>query len=257
MYVKVANPQPLERLENNEFQSDVKTMEQFSEYMLPTLFRLVDDLFCAPSAESQLMNVGDNNVGEEMRSTQADALANAITSLAKLAPKEVLRNRLFSKVVQRLLEASQAPEDLSHKMCSLLALSQALYTSGCLGDQSVVLLYRTLRPLVGTDDTRPRVQKRAYKLLADLCKSKTFISGEGRLRELVDLLTLSTSASHIASRSMRLRCVARITDSLKGSPELEQVRIISCTVVGLCINIPYLTSHSGCSLRSWARYCFV
>ena len=228
MSAKVAGVQPLEHLELDECRPDVKTMERFSECMLPTLFKLVDDLFCAPSTQSQLMHLGYDSVGEDMRSSQAHALTSAIASLAKLAPREVVQNRLFTKLVHRLLDASQAPEDLSHKMCSLLALSQALYTSGCLDDLSVTLLYRALRPLVGTDDTRPRVQKRAYKLLAELCNSKTFISGEGRLRELVDLLTSSTSASQIASRSMRLRCVARIANSLKGSPELEQVRIFNC-----------------------------
>jgi hypothetical protein len=208
-----------EESEAAQCRSDVMTVKQFSETMLPTLFKLVDDLYCAPNP----MDGGDASIGEEIRSSLARALTGAIASLAKLASKELLQNRLFTRVLHRLLEASQSEEDLSDKMCSLLTLSQALYTSGCLSEPSVILLYRALRPLIGSDETTPRVQKRCYKLLSELCKSKAFITSEGRLTEIVDLLSSSTSSSQIAARSKRLRCVATITDSLRGSPELEQV----------------------------------
>jgi ribosomal RNA-processing protein 12 len=214
-------------------QHDDVAMRQFSEKILPTLFQLVEDLSYTNAAELGPMNGTTDASGEDIRSSQADALTHAIASIAKLASKEFIQNRLFTRVMHRLLEASQTQEDLSDKMCCLLTLSQALYTSKCLSEPSVVLLYRALRPLVGTDETGPRVQKRSYKLLAELCKSKSFITADGRLKEIVELLTSSTSSSQIAARAMRLRCIAEITDSLRGTPELDEVSRFRIDLLGL------------------------
>lgn len=206
------------------YRSDAETMKSFAEKILPTFFKMVDDLFCAQQQDQSLPSEDSNFAGADMVSAQADALTDAITALAKLAPQSLLQN-LFTKVIHRLLEASQSEEDLSDKMCSLLALSQALYTSQSLNESSVVLLYRALRPLIGTDETRPRVQKRSYKLLAELCKSKPFVMSDGRLNELMELLTSSTATSQVAARSMRLRCLETITTSLRGSALMENVSV--------------------------------
>lgn len=194
-------------------------MKGFSEKLLPTMFKLVDDLYCLKQGDTSFATIEPRSDADSL-SSQASALTCAITSLAKLAPPNLLQS-LFTKVIHRLLEASQAEEDLSDKMCSLLALAQALYTSQCLSESSVVLLYRALRPLIATDETQPRTQKRAYKALAELCKSKPFVTSDGRLQELIELLTSSTATSQISARSMRLRCLEAITDSLRGSPVIE------------------------------------
>ncbi len=214
-------------------------MTSFSEKLLPTLFKMVDDLYCSQQQDHCLELVEPSSSGGDIMSSQADALTDAITSLAKLASPALLQS-LFTKVIHRLLEASQSQEDMSDKMCSLLALSQALYTSQCLNESSVVLLYRALRPLIGTDETRPRVQKRSYKLLAELCKSKSFVMSDGRLNELVELLTSSTATSQVAARSMRLRCLETITSSLRGSAQMEQV------IARLAIqNYPQLSTYAN------------
>jgi ribosomal RNA-processing protein 12 len=210
----------VEELEFADFRADADVLKGLSEKLLPTLFKLVDDLFCSQNGDTSLAPKEPRSDSDALNS-QASALTCAITSLAKLAPPNLLQS-LFTKVIHRLLEASQAEEDLSDKMCSLLALAQALYTSQCLSESSVVLLYRALRPLIATDETQPRTQKRAYKALAELCKSKTFVTSDGRTKELVELLTASTATSQISARSMRLRCLEAITDSLRGSPAIEQ-----------------------------------
>ena len=225
----------LDQPEFDAVRDDAAMMKGFSEKMLPTLFKLVDDLYCSASFSENVVDSNDDVTGTEMKSGQADSLTGAITALAKLAPRDLLQNRLFTGVMHRLVEASQAQEDLSAKMCSLLSLSQALYSSGCLSEASTVLLYRALRPLIGTDESMPKVQKRSYKLLAELCKSKSFVTGDGRLKELVELLTSSTSTSQIAARSMRLRCISTIiTGSLSGSSDLEDVSVksnYSCAIL--------------------------
>lgn len=203
-----------EETEFVSFRSDVEVVKGLAERLLPTLFKLVDDLYCDDEQESG-----------EAKSSQGDALSAAITSLAKLSPAS-LRQSLFTKLIHRLLESSQSQGDYSGKMCSLLALSQALYTSHCLDESSVVLLYRALRPLIGTDEIYPRVQKRSYKLLGELCKSKAFVLADGRLKDLIELVTSSTATSQVAARAMRLRCLESILGSLGDTELVEQVRIV-------------------------------
>jgi ribosomal RNA-processing protein 12 len=210
----------VEEPEFAEFRSDADVLKGLSEKLLPTLFKLVDDLYCSQHGDNSLAPEEPRSDADTL-SSQAGALTCAITSLAKVAPPNLLQS-LFTKVIHRLLEASQAEEDLSDKMCSLLALAQALYTSQCLSESSVVLLYRALRPLIATDETQPRTQKRAYKALAELCKSKPFVTSDGRIKELVELLTSSTATSQISARSMRLRCLEATTESLRGSSSMEQ-----------------------------------
>lgn len=183
------------------------------------MFKLADDLF---SSEH-----GDD---ESPTTPQGNSLSSAITSLAKLAPPSLLQS-LFTKLIHRLLEASQSNDDQSERMCSLLSLSQALYTSQCLDEESVSLLYRALRPIIGTDETRPRVQKRSYKLLGELCKAKPFVSSHGRLKDLVELVTTSTSTSQVAARSTRLHCLELIVGSLGESDVLEQVGLSCLTII--------------------------
>jgi len=210
-----------EEAEYSTNRDEVEIMKRFSEKILPTLFKMVDDLHCSQQQDETLESAHHHSSGSDSIAAQADALTDAIAALSKATPSHMLQN-LFAKVIHRVLEASQSTDDQSDKMCSLLALSQALFTSHCLNESSVTLLYRALRPLIGTDETQPRVQKRSYKLLAELCKSKGFVMTDGRLNELVDLLTSSTATSQVSARSMRLRCLQAITASLEGSALVEQ-----------------------------------
>lgn len=233
-------------------------MKGFSEKILPTLFKMVDDLYCSQQRDYSLDSSQLHSSISDLIAAQAEALTDAITSLSKVTPPHVLQN-LFAKVLHRVLEASQSTDDQSDKMCSLLALSHALYTSHCLNESSVTLLYRALRPLIGTDETHPRVQKRSYKLLAELCKSKGFVMAEGRLNELVDLLTSSTATSQVSARSMRLRCLEAITTSLQGSAMMEQVRTQEIAPPSCChltkTNHSLYVNTSGYSPLCSARCC--
>ena len=150
-----------------------------------------------------------------------EAVTDAIGQLAQVCPNEFLQN-LFKKVVQRLLMAttevaestnSDEKNAVAMRMASLLGLGQALVASGSLDDASLSLLYRAIRPLVRTDEHDPRVQKRAYKVLAEICdQHKEFVTSEERLGEMTDLMVDSIVTCQVSARHMRLKCMTHIVE---------------------------------------------
>jgi ribosomal RNA-processing protein 12 len=110
-----------------------------------------------------------------------------------------------------------------------LSLSQALVSSETLDETSISLLYRSLKPMIRTDQVIPRVQKRAYKVMAEICsRYKSFvIEDEVRLQELCELLTTSLMTSQISSRYMRLKCLSSIVASFHSSNALHMVGLRS------------------------------
>jgi ribosomal RNA-processing protein 12 len=214
---------------------DAEVLGTLSEKLLPSLFKLVgilhDPQRLKPGVEvqSELEHIDaiapfDSHGSAEVAS-QVRAVADAIASLAKVAPQPLLQS-LFSKVVQRLLEASQAEQDLSDKMCSLLVLSQALVISDNLDGSSIALLYRSLKPLIRTDETKPRIQKRAYKVLAEICNRRpAFVTEDGRLKELLELLTASSASSQVSARFMRIKCLENIVNAIGESLEVDEVSL--------------------------------
>jgi ribosomal RNA-processing protein 12 len=215
--------------EARDCQRDAEVLEMECFKLLPSLFKLVDTLHTVSRSgnpRNDEMKVDEDNV-EHCTETnnssvqQVQAVTKAIASLSRLAPKPFLQN-LFKKVIQRLLEASQSDDDLSEKMCSLLSLAQALVVSESLDDSSVSLLYRSLKPLIRTDQTKPRVQKRAYKVMAEICQRYHSFTGD-RLEELCELLTSSIVTSQISARHMRLKCLKNIVDGFDSSNRVHMV----------------------------------
>jgi ribosomal RNA-processing protein 12 len=161
-----------------------------------------------------------------------DAVTDAIGQLARICPREFLQN-LFKKVVQRLLlattEAGDSSGDKASKeahMCSLLGLGQALVASGSLDDDSVSLLYRAVRPLVRSDEHDSGVQKRAYKVLAEICeKHKDFVTSEERLNEMTDLMVDSIVTCQVSARHMRLKCMTYIAKGFDSSNQAHMAVI--------------------------------
>jgi ribosomal RNA-processing protein 12 len=222
----------IEGEEAEECRREAEVVATVSSKLLPSLFKIVDSLHSSQKSSKQNMQIdedqvdesSDNKIGETF--SQVQALTQAIASLARMAPQALLQT-LFKKVIQRLLEASQQEEDMSDKICSLLSLSQALVISQSLDETSVSLLYRSLKPLIRTDETRPRVQKRAYKAMAEICKRYHSFAIEGdRLKELCELLTSSIITSQISARHMRLKCLNNIVDGFDSSNKAHMVREI-------------------------------
>ena len=111
-------------------------------------------------------------------------------------------------------------------MCSLLGLGQALVASGSLDDDSVSLLYRAVRPLVRSDEHDSGVQKRAYKVLAEICeKHKDFVTSEERLNEMTDLMVDSIVTCQVSARHMRLKCMTYIAKGFDSSNQAHMAVI--------------------------------
>jgi ribosomal RNA-processing protein 12 len=199
---------------------EVETLGKLSTKLLPALFKLVDSLHdtSSPKAEDEMIieNVGS---AAEKDAARVTAVTQAIASIARLTPKSQIQG-LFTKIVQRMLQTSQVSGDgmMLEKMCALLALSQALVASECLDDSSVSLLYRSVRPLIRTDETPPRIQKRAYKVLAEICKRyHSFVADPERLQEVLELLSSTSATSQVSARSMRLKCLNFVAEGFGNS----------------------------------------
>jgi ribosomal RNA-processing protein 12 len=127
--------------------------------------------------------------------------------------------------MHRLLEDIQSDECDDDRLCSLLTLSQAIVASKALNESSISLLYRSMKPLIKTEEYSPRVQKRAYKVLAEICEQyHAFVADSDHLQEVSALLAGTITNSHIAARYMRLKCINIIVNGLDSSQSKQMVR---------------------------------
>jgi len=228
---------------------DLDVLSVTSTKLLPTLFKLVEALNQAPSPTKKSGGKDDDMETDDAPSSEkqqavsqqntqrVEAVIEAIGQLAQCCPRDFLQT-LFKKVVQRLLVATtdaaaeEASKDKDEKnatalrMCSLLGLGQALVASGSLDDASLSLLYRAVRPLVRTDEHDPRAQKKAYKVLAEICeRHKDFATSDERLAEMVELMVDSIVTCQVSARNMRLKCMKFIVEGMDSSNEEHMVII--------------------------------
>jgi hypothetical protein len=207
--------------EDETIVADERIVSECSTKILPSLFNLVETLHGVGVSKKSSNNNDDMDVEDEaegekkilsQEAQRVIAVTDAIAALAPLAPDVFLKG-LFKKVIQRLLAASQSSEDETEKMCTLLGLAQALVKSKCLNDESISLLYRSIKPLIQSDEQGPRVQKRAYKVFAEICQHySSFVTAPERLTEVMDLLIGATMVLQVSARHMRLRCIKFVVD---------------------------------------------
>lgn len=220
---KLENEELVDGTDASKILREADLLEEVSERLIPSLFKIVENINPLEKARVQQMDVEENDERNVDKSQKVRSLTEAIAALSQLASQHFIQ-RLFSKVVQRLLESSQADDDLSDQMCMLLILAEALVVSETLEHSSISLLFRCLKPLIRSDETKPRVQKRAYKLLAEIFQRRTnFVRRSEQLNESLDLLTSSLQTSQVSSRLMRIKCLTLIVDSLDNPSEMEKV----------------------------------
>jgi len=230
--------------DDSEFaQGDAKILEQTSTKLLPALFKLVETLQGTGTKSSQVANNDEMETedNEEKNKLSLDAqkvqcVTDAIAELCRLAPKPFLQT-LFKKIMHRLLASTQSQNDESEKICTLLGLAQALVASEALDEESISLLYRSLKPLIRTDEFEARVQKRAYKVMAEICKRyHTFATAPDRLEEITELLVGSIMTCQVSARHMRLKCMTVIVKGFSCSNK-QQMDVIPKVVpeVLLCL----------------------
>ena len=206
-------------------------MEKISMKLLPSLFKLVDSLHDTSDESSSKSEIDGDEMEIDDKGVEKDAsrvlsVTRAIASIAKVAPNAQIQ-RLFARVVQKMLESTQQNDKkTTEKMCSLLALSQALVISECLNDSSISLLYRSLKPIIRTDEMPPRIQKRAYKVMAEICnRYHSFVAEPERLKEVMELLSSTTATSQVSARFMRLKCLTFVVNGFEDKElDARQVR---------------------------------
>lgn len=210
--------------------ADVAALTKASVVLLPILFKFVTDAHgVAASGNNESMDVEEapaKSSDVSMESLQkVQCVTEAISALARLAPDEFLRG-LFKKLMHRLLEEIQSEAADKEKVCALLTLSQALVTSRVLDESSVSFLYRAVKPLIRNDEDGPRVQKRAYKVLTEICERyHSFVADKDRLQEVIVLLSGTVTTSQVSSRHMRLKCLNIIVDGLDSSSSPQLVSL--------------------------------
>lgn len=211
--------------------TDTKVIGKASTTILPSLFKLLESIHGtntikkAGGEDSMDEDLGGPTGGnKDVDSQRSQSVIETIASLASLTPKPFLQG-LFKKVMQRLLAASQSDEAETPKVCTLLELCQALVTSRALDDASISLLCRAIKPLVRTDENEARVQKRAYKVLLEICKRyPSFVTQPERLGDLTSLLLDSIMTSQVSARHLRLKCMTLIVQAFDDeNPEYSAV----------------------------------
>ena len=212
--------------------------------LLPALFRLVESLHGTATAkttkkklesdEGMEDGMEDNveqdstvNVDElQQRSTATTSLNDAIAAFAPLCSKEFL-DGLFRKIMQRLLKCTMIMQsstrskeeekkdgDTTEKIYTLLGLAQALIRSEALGEESVTLLYRAIRPLIRSDEFNARVQKRSYSVMVEICqKYVSFVNAPERLEEMTELMVGSIVTMQVPARLGRLKCMKLMVEA--------------------------------------------
>jgi len=213
---------------------DYEVVSQASVKLLPGFFKLTETLHGTNTASEATTKRKDSDMDVEddaaaidekadgMSSQDAQrvqAVTDAIGELARICPRPFLQN-LFKKVMQRLLVATQSEADESGKICTLLGLAQALVSSEALDENSISLLYRAIRPLIRSDEHDSRVQKRAYKVLSEICeKNSSFVTSAEHLGDFTELIIGSIMTCQVSSRHMRLKCMVHIVKAFDSSNE--------------------------------------
>lgn len=215
-----------ESIENGPLQ-DFRVISEVSVKLLPALFKRIEHL-AAP-----VSNGGDVTPSENVQAVQSVTVA--IGELARLCPKPFLQS-LFKKVMHKLVSATQQhqqgegtnEDDNEHEsqICTLLRLAHALVTSASLDRDSINLLYRVTKPFIRSDEMAPKIQKQAYKVMAEICQRHCdFVSSADHRVETIELLVGSIMTCHVSSRHMRLKCLVHLVDGLDSSNEDHMVRL--------------------------------
>lgn len=224
--------------DNYDDDRDVDALGQASVKLLPTMFKFITDLHAAVSKGRNQKDGDSMKTGEEAHSSpdptgnlmtsyqQLQDVIEALSALARHAPKDFLGG-LFKKVMHRLLDEIQSENCDTEKVCSLLSLSQALVASEALDEANVSFLYRALKSLIKNDEHGPRVQKRAYKLLAEICqRHHSFVVQPDQITELLTLLAGTIMTSQVSARHMRLKCMNILVDGIESTNSTKMVRYL-------------------------------
>ena len=212
-----------------------RLLNQTSATLLPVLFKVVmatpeNGSIAGPDMTDMDVDSNEKKPLPKIDSSQDPHLLHAIAALAKSSTDEYIQS-LFKKLMQKLLEEIQSDPCNSYKICSYLSLCQALVASTALKANDILLMYRALKSLLRTDEHNARVQKRAYKVLYEICEGYNCIAANTEiLNELALLLTDTNTVSNLAARHVRLKCMEIV---LRGMESVNVEQAVSTVVHGV------------------------
>jgi ribosomal RNA-processing protein 12 len=210
-------------------------LEQSAVKLLPTMFKFITETHASVSKIIKSSNENEDAMDTDEKSIpsssdnsmatyqQLQHVTEAISSLAKFAPTDFVQG-MFKKVMHRLLEEIQSDTCDNEKVCSLLSLSQALVASEVLDETNISFLCRVLKAIIKDDENGPRVQKRSYKLLAEICQRyHSYVTQPDQLTDFIQLLTSTIMTSQISARHMRLKCMNTMVEGMEYSDSRQMV----------------------------------
>ena len=180
---------------SSQLTSDVVALRKHSSQFLPLLVTQIESL-----------DVADN--------TRFQPVLQCICAWTSVSPQNVT-TKLSKKILQSLLKSSTAGKseaiDSGDNSPALMAVILTMIPY--LSDSMIILLYRTVKPLLSVHET-VGMQKRAYSVLSTLlAHHSTLVNGIDSRLHILGMITSSLLTCHVSARSIRMRCIESL---LKG-----------------------------------------
>ena len=187
---------------SNTISPELVTLRNFSSQFLPTLVTLIESL-----------DASDN--------TRFQPILQCISAWASISPQNLI-TKLSKKLLQLLLTSSalDAKAGSSGNSGNSAAWMAVILTMiPHLSNPMVVLLYRTVKPLLSVDES-VGMQKRAYSVLSVLLSHHSAVLNtiETRL-QILEMITSSLLTCHVSARYVRMNCIDSLLKGMHDSLE--------------------------------------
>jgi ribosomal RNA-processing protein 12 len=192
----------------NGLTPEIVTLRKFASHFLPTLVTLIESL-----------DSSDN--------TRFQPILQCISAWTSISPQSLI-TKLSKKLLQLLLTSSAMDAKAgaaSGAGNSAAWMAVILTMIPHLSSPMVVLLYRTIKPLLSVHES-VGMQKRAYSVLSVLLTHHSTLLNtiETRL-QILEMITSSLLTCHVSARYVRMNCIESLlkgmSDSLNTSVDME------------------------------------
>ena len=188
---------------------EIVTLRKFSSHFLPTLVTLIESL-----------DSSDN--------TRFQPILQCISAWTSISPQNMI-TKLSKKLLQLLLTSSAMDAKAgaqSNAGNSAAWMAVILTMIPHLSNPMVVLLYRTIKPLLSVHES-VGMQKRAYSVLSVLLTHHSTLLNtiETRL-QILEMITSSLLTCHVSARYVRMNCIESLlkgmSDSLNTAAQMDE-----------------------------------
>ncbi|KAJ9435047.1 Ribosomal RNA-processing protein 12, partial [Diplonema papillatum] len=164
------------------------------------------------------------NAIERDESDRRMPLLLTLRSYASISEKPVL-NTVFKQVSKALVEARHTTEPLTEVQ---MKRNHVMMDIGCviaeyLDADALSILMDVISPLLIDESSDALLQKKSYKALARICKTRGADIGD-QLDRIVQLLAESQKRCSAASKRERIQCMVHVAILHRDSNEVEQLK---------------------------------